>query len=492
MTTKLNRPPVTRSAEDLVNLLWRLFSSAQVAAVGLGLLGAALVAGALIPRASVQVRSSTRAYEAWLDERREVFGPAVPILDALGLFNLYNSWWFRLLLCWLAVSLGVYVFARTERRIHPRRGTLTPTTRPAAARSVSLSSVLSSHQDVEDAARAAEHGLRSCGYAIRSARTGSEGVHLLAERNRWHRLANVASHLGMAGMLIAAAVGQLTGWQEPAVAVAEGSHVELGHGSGLSVRVNDFTPSWHTHIDAPRDYVTDLTLLKDGVPVRENFLLRVNAPLSYEGVSIHQAFFGPAIQLRVRGAGGETLYHQGLALTRRDPENRPAGSMSLPGYRLEVLAPRLDGTDTVVRPGTTRIRLYRVAATETEGQLLGEVDAVRGTPVAAGGLTLLFERETQYSGLHVTKNPAVPYVWGGAGLMLVGMMYVFALPYRQVRVRVEADGVGSTVTLVAGRSRPMGRSAEFERVVAAITLDLGAGRERRTRAGEEKRDGIAV
>lgn len=468
----MTAPRSTRGGgRDPVSALWAALASARLAAAGLGLLSLALLLGALLPQVGPTVRADAAAYAAWLQERREGLGAATPLLDRLGLFAIHRSWWFRLLLTWLGLSLGVYVLSRLEpawRRGHAgsRWGA------PFAGAGFVPVAELTVPTPVEEAVERAAAALRSLGYKVRGAGQGERERHLRAERNRWYRLANVASHLGAAVLLLAAAAGHVLGWQEPALLVPEGDTVEVGHGTALSVRNNGFSPRWYASLDAPRDYVTDVTLLRDGAPVREHHLLRVNSPVSQEGVSFHQAFFGPAVRLRVRDAGGRELYAGGVALAGRDPENRPAGALALPGYRLEVLAPRLDGTDRSVPAGTVRLRVYRRLG--DTARPLAELNAERGRSVSAGGLTVLFERESRYSGLHVTYNPAVPYVWGGAVVMLGGMMYAFALPYRRVRVRVVAAQGGSLVSLSSAPGRPLGLRAERERVLGALERALTA------------------
>jgi hypothetical protein len=96
------------------------------------------------------------------------------------------------------------------------------------------------------------------------------------------------------------------------------------------------------------------------------------------------------------------------------------------------------------------------------------VDAPFGRPVGAAGLTLFYEGPRQYSGLHVTRNPAVGWVWGGAVLTLAGTLYVFAFPYRSARIVIYPVVDGSQIAVRPLIGRPMGREQETARVIAAV------------------------
>lgn len=472
--------PEQRHATVASSVAWRVLSSARAAALGLTLLVPPLLIGALLEQAPAGLRADPRTYAAWLDERSSELGGWTAPLDALGLFDVYGSWWFRLALAWLGFSMSVYVLARLECLLHHRGGGRRLVR--ASGRRGSSAATLHAASEPDDAALACAGELRALGYTVR--RSGSR---VTGARNRGYGVANLASHLGVVALLAAAAANYVMGWQEPALAVAEGSTREIGHGTGLAVRNERFAATRYAGTDLPRDYVTELTLLRDGVPVRERYRLRVNQPLLSDGVSIHQAFFGPAARVSIRGAGGEPLHAGGVPLTASDTQGRPAGLLAVPGYRLEIIAPQPGGTDRVVPAGTLHVRVVRPASPRP----LGEVAVARGTEATAAGLRLRFEGMTWYSGLHVTYQPGAPWAWAAGALTLAGMAYAFAFPYRVARLTVRPTTGGSVIRVRVG-GRAMGRDAELDRVVAAVAVGLegsspGAGASRRTvRAGEER------
>lgn len=460
-----------------IDTVWRVLASPRLAAVNLLLLALGAILGSLLPQAPPELQPGSPEYAIWLDQLRWQLGGVVPFLVALGLFDLHEAWWFRILLSWLGVSLGVYVLSSlrpalmnsyTERRARKDTTALNRT-------------LLQCKLGVEQAEQEATASLRSLGYTVRVVQPSRQI--LLAEKHRWQRLANLLSHLGAALLLLAAAIGHLLGWQEPTLTVSEGATVSLGHDTHLSVRNDGFSVALHPDGSTPRDYLTRVTLLENDRVVVKERALRVNSPLSYKGVNLHQAFFGPAVELRVTDAAGRVLHSGGIALTAEDAEGRPAAVVELDGYRLQLITPRTDGTDRVVPAGMLRVRVHRE---DDSNAPLAEVNLRQGERATVGGLGLLFLRESQYTGLHVTSNPAVPWIWASALLMLSGMTYTFAFPYRRIQVQVREKEWGSEIGLGIAGGRPMGREAEAQRVVARLTSDLGA-RESSRQGGAERR-----
>ncbi|MDP9352384.1 MAG: cytochrome c biogenesis protein ResB [Chloroflexota bacterium] len=454
-----------RAGAGAIDGLWRILSSPRIAAVNLLLLAGALMLVALLPQAPSDTPPGSATYAAWLEDLQPALGPLAPMLDALGGFRLLDAGWFRFLLGWLGVSLGVYVFGHAASVAHRPKETREHGPETMARPDFSLHSHLSNLE----AERVIREALVSLGYRFQ---TIGPGTLFYAERHRAQRAARVLSHLGAGLLLLAASVGAIIGWQEPMLAVAEGSTVPVGHGTNLSLKNEGFSSALYSNGRSARDYVTTLTVLHEGRPVVRGASLRVNSPVTYGGIRIHQAFFGPAVDLQVWDAAGRLLQGGGVPLVAEDPDLRPAAVLLRDTYRLEILAPRADGTDRIVPPGSLRARVYRAGTGQSIP--LAEINLQQGERAVAGGLTMLFERETQYSGLHVTYNPAAPWAWAAAALMLGGVVYTFACPYRSLLFSVTPLDSGSLLRIQSVAGRAMGRTAELARVDAAIRHALGS------------------
>ena len=81
--------------------------------------------------------------------------------------------------------------------------------------------------------------------------------------------------------------------------------------------------------------------------------IRVNHPLVYKGIRIHQSFFGPAAQLTIVDADRNMSINGNIALTgyrTNDSLQRPEGRIKLHGsnYTVIVLASASNGKDNLI------------------------------------------------------------------------------------------------------------------------------------------------
>jgi len=458
-----------RSSPDPTVVLWRALGSIELCAALLGLLGAASLAASLLPQMPLEVRTGASPLAEWLLGRREQFGSLTPWMQAMSLFDVAHSWWFRLLIATLGVSLSVAVLRRAP-AVLGASGRAVPRARrsPAGSRSQArLVRTIGSSLAEADARGVVVRTLRSLGYRLEAASAVGEPAVLRATRRRWARYGSLAAHVGLLLVLCASVVGAVTGFRDNNVMLVEGSTLPIGHGTGLSLRNDGFTPSWRPEVDVAQDFTTLTTLLKGGNPVVENHAVRVNAPLRYNGVTVHQASFGPAVELRLTGADGAPLFSGGVPLPNVDTAGRPWGVLSTGGYRLEIVAPRLNGTDRETPAGTMLVTVAMEGRAVSASAL-----APQGRPTAVGGVLVEFVRERQYSGLTIVQEPAAPFVWLGALLLLLGTSAVFYFPHRLVWATVVRAPDGPQVVVEAGPSRAMGRRQEFDRVHRGLARAL--------------------
>ena len=100
-------------------------------------------------------------------------------------------------------------------------------------------------------------------------------IHLYADRWRFSRLATFPFHLALIMILAGGIVGAAWGFRENEFYIPEGSVRELGHGTGLGVRLDDFSEVYREDGTALA-YRSDVTLMRDGEPIPLRVLLRYN------------------------------------------------------------------------------------------------------------------------------------------------------------------------------------------------------------------------
>lgn len=470
------QPLAVRSpSRDWFDRLWSLLGSVRFGVSLIAIAAVATFAGTVIMQAPGPVQASPDQFAAWLAAPHARYGELwATVFEYLDLYRTFQSIWFRALLAVLAVSIAVNTTTRAP-------GIFTAAFRPPVRVASRLFEV-APHRlrygratiDPATAVSAASVTLRRAGYRVIATEVdGSPAAY--GDRNRFGRFGTFANHLGLITIIGAAVVGNATGWREDAFMVPEGSVRAVGHETGLSVRNEAFVESYYPNGTAA-DFHSELTVFRNGKEVSRG-TVRVNDPLDVDGVRFHQAFFGPAVALRVRNASGETVYDDRVALGMMydgDGVSRSGGNFVIGNrqYAAFVLVPSaaLQGPDPSIPAGSIRLEIFaprqpRPVAVETLAQ--GE----RRTIV---GYEFEFVREVQFSGLQVVSDPSVNVIWVGAALMLLGTLAVFYLPLRRIWVRAIPGVGGATIDVASTNPRGVLADREFANLAESIRVAAGA------------------
>src|SRR5690349_22105252 len=113
--------PVAR--RDIFESVWNLFCSVRFAVVLILLLAAATTLGTTLPQVSPGLRDFPQDYADFLTRTYDRFGVLAGPMDWIGMFDLFNSFWYRLLIILLCYSIVVCTLNRwgpTLRLINPQ------------------------------------------------------------------------------------------------------------------------------------------------------------------------------------------------------------------------------------------------------------------------------------------------------------------------------------------------------------------------------------
>ncbi len=201
-------------------------------------------------------------------------------------------------------------------------------------------------------------------------------------------------HVGLM-ILVIGSVWSFSGHQQGSVMLAPGDGVNLPDGAVL--HLDDFR--FERYDDGrPRDWVSVVSILKDGKSVRDRVEVRVNAPLHYEGLTFYQASYEevPALALS-DSAGTEYLLAQG--------EERVVD-----GLAYLFMAPDADGKRAVMRLGSG-----------LEGRTVKH-----GPGEAVGALRVVGLRPQLAAGLEAVSDPGYPLVFAALALIAAGTAWTFA------------------------------------------------------------------
>jgi len=449
--------------------LWHFLSSMRVAMVLILVLAVLGVIGSLVIQAPPGVLNDPAAKSDWLNEIRPRFGGLTGIMDSLQLFQIFNSVIFRVIVAALTISLIAC-------SIHRFPGMLQTATRPRVDVGPGFFEHAPQHEAIVVRHTPAET-LEIVGDLLRGKRyrtivTDDGAIHLYADRFRWAPFAGLIGHLSLVVILAGAIVGSTFGYRDSGFTIAEGSTLPVAAEAGLSIQLLDFSDTYYTTTGAPEDYASQVVLYKDGAEVARH-TIRVNDPLRYGDTTFYQAFFGTAAVMTVEDSKGNTLVSEGVPLAwRTTADNRPIGSFSLPGtdYIGWVIG-TLGSGDTRVKPGQMEVDLY----TADTGVLVDSKVIDQGSAATIGGLTVTFDRESQFTGLNVARDPGVMLVWLGSLLLFGGFVIRFTIPHKRLWARIVARPNGGAVLGLASLgNREAVLATEFENLVTTVRAALQA------------------
>ncbi|QBI20343.1 cytochrome c biogenesis protein ResB [Egibacter rhizosphaerae] len=446
------------------------------------------------------------------DWREGVEGPGPEVaaaFDALGLFDVYGSWWFIAVVVLLFVSLTGCLIPRWKAfAVQVRRP-------PVAGRNLDRLShrrEIATDRSPEEALTAAERVLRRHRFrrrrvapdeaSVAGSGTGSARSRIAAERGHWREGGSLLFHTSFYVLLAGVIGGHALGFfgqvnvvegdaftdtriaydrAEPGALFGADSH------RGFTVRLDEFDVRFAPN-QVPSEFVSSVTVLEEGEEVHEDEV-RVNDRLEYAGMNLYQMRWGYAPELRVR-SGDEPLYEDHLMLREEDTgawTGVAKVAVGDPQIALEVLLiPDFGVTDDgeVVNrgPEAENPRLFgnlwvgdlgferALPAAEFDregGERLATVELEPGSTQQLLGddLVLDFDGVAHWSGFQVAHQPGRGVLLFAAALLLAGLVPSLYAYRRRLWVDVHPSGQGSAVR-VAGVAQQRGErfADEFERV----------------------------
>lgn len=491
-------------------LLWRWLRRMSTALLLLFALAAASVVATVVPQEPV-IASTVREW------RTGVAGPgraAARVLDALGMFDVFGSWWFMTLTVGLFVSLTGCLIPRYRAFLRVARRP------PARGRNLSRltnSTSITTRLPPDRAREAAERALRSRRYRFRVLETVGEHTQVAAERGHLREGGSLIFHTSFYLLLLGAVIGQVFGFTGQIAVVEGGSFADTriaydfaraGRAFGLDAHrgfvasLDDFEVSYYPDL-TPREFVSTVTVSEQGQTVRRDEI-RVNEPLTHDGMSIYQMAFGFAPRLIVR-SGDTVLIDEPVPLqqgTAPMPTNLWTGTAKVkfddPERQIAldlVLAtdasldkdgsPVLGRSPEPVNPVLVAdlyfgdLGLQRPVPAAQFDRAGGPVQTAMLRPgttteLARGSLTVEFSDLAYWSGLQVSHQPGRWLLLVAAVLLLVGLVPSLYSYRRRVWVEIIPEDDGSRLTLAGvALQRKDTFADEFAGLAAALRTATG-------------------
>lgn len=394
------------------------------------------------------------------------------LFDVFDFFDMYNAWWFQLLMILLTTNI---VICSIERLSATWKIVFVKVPRF----NISMFRNLSNKKEfinsrTPDELQTIYEPILAKGFGYSRTEKTDKGVFVFAEKWRWTRLGVYIVHLSVIFMLIGSLIGSIFGF-EGFVNIPEGQTadvIQLRNSDKtekleFAIRCDDFNVSYYES-GMPKEFRSSLTIIEQDKPVFKKDIL-VNHPLRYRGINLFQSSYGELspnkVRLNIVSNQSGKSYNKAVRIGQ--PFNLPEdnGKFEIKGMN---------------------------SSTNFKGRSMGEafigvLKPKNGKPVQIilplhfpsfdrmrrGNLffSIAGYDKHYYSGLQVTNDPGVWVVYSGFILMIVGCFVTFFMSHQRICVEVIKSGQKSKIMISGSAHR---NKLGMEKMIAKISERLMA------------------
>lgn len=443
------------SSSSLGERVWKFFASVKLSFALLLILAVTSVAGTLLVQ--------NEPAELYLRQFGQTWGG---LILGLGLDNMYQAVWFRLLMTMLALNLVICSLNRLPGviRIIRKDPAADLDKKRAAAHSFTLPG------QPADAAGAARQALaKAIGKAHEKPLQEGPGQVMLAQKGAWSRLGVYVVHASVLIIFAGGMLGNMFGFKGNMI-LHEGDtsdHISIGHDKklelGFTVRLNKFTITRYPN-GMISEFRSDVTFLQDGKEVQKNSMV-VNDPAEFKGIDFYQASYGNSSKLSVRITKDGKAFDLVLDEPRRGYPLPGGGLVGFVDVHQNVKMGEMYN-------GPVARMLYQPAG----GQTMGVTAFKLGSKMPPKGPVKIELKEVKvvpYSGLEVKYDPGVWFIWVGCTIMVIGFIIAFYFAHRKVWIRLEPAGNNRTRLEIAGSTNK--NKIGLERIMQRLSDNLQGG-----------------
>lgn len=449
--------------KTIVDKIWNFFSSVKV---GVSLIVVILVAaaiGTILPQqqyVDVPVRNAETIQAYYAD----VYGSVGRVYHFLGFHDLYNSFWFIILVGMLAISL---IVASLDRFVPLYRSLKNQ----RVLRHVSFMNkqrIYAEGNGTEDTLDKAEAKLKELKYNVSRDKNG-----LLAEKGRFSRWGPYVNHIGLIIFLVGVMLRMMPGFYvDETLWIREGETRAIPEAPGYTLESKNFEmETYNTEEDevfeeaiervgtVAKNYQTDVVLYKkpdDSLPGAndlekiEESAIRVNQPLKFDGYAIYQMDFklNELKAMTFALTNKETEENLGeltidLINPKNDYELENGSTVKLLGYYPDFSGFENGEPQTATPLPNNPGFLVEMTTPETPG---GETSfiTIQNTvePLGENQYKLAFQSADtrDVSGLTIRKDRTLPILGLGGLIFMIGVAQGMYFNHRRFWIQQQADG----------------------------------------------------
>ena len=459
--------------------VWGWLSSVRTAILLISAIAAVSLIGIYFVQAPGEVLNDASDYAAWVQQNAlPRYGSLTPIYDSLQFFKIFSSWYFLLLLTVLALSIVVCTLNRApaiwQNFRHPllRRSDRFYTN--------ALERAEFSRDDAVDWTRAALRKRHYCTRSVVEVKEEADGrkheiTFLYANKNSWATLSTFVFHAALVTLLLAGVFSQWHGFAPdsparrflpaPLVTLSDSlagftfdqalpngqSAIVYPRGTphNISFRANSFRATFDPTTGLPTDYVTDLSVYKDGELVAHSDHLRVNDPLSYGGIVFHQSSLIPSVNITISDANGCMICDLPVILdqTANISSNLVvdyANGIPIAGTNmtLSILFRHLPNVQLAqVRNPIMLVSVGVPGAPINQDKVLLNIQPGQTLPSVDKQWNVTLNSASEATVLLVTKDTGSILVWPTAVILILSLCVTFYFPQRRIWLRIDGQRV---------------------------------------------------
>jgi len=442
------------------NALQAFFSSVKLALFLLFTLAATSIIGTIVPQNNPPA-FYVQQYGANLAR----------LMQRLGIPDMYSSWWFTGLLFIFSLNLIVCSLERIPNvwRLVSQDNLLTS---PDRLKKMGIRKHILLSGSMQQVREQTMSLLTDKGWKP-SARDNEGGTLLFAQKGGWTRFGVYIVHTSILIILIGAIIGSPRVAKKifhapnfafkGSIMIPESRSADFIYSFqggekiplGFTVHCDFFTIDFYAN-GMPKEYLAKLSVLENGKEVLKQ-VVEVNKPLTYKGITFYQSSYQPYPDFIVEVHNTKTgLGKRDIIPSRKQIFWKEGGArfgiINTESRGKSVVRVKVWFSDNQGAPSTFWIEPGRKAVIKRQ----------------AGDFT--FKAKQLYAtGLQVSKDPGVWFVYTGCGLMLIGLMVAFFMSHRKIWAFISEEG-GQVSVLFAGSANK--NKLGFEKTFAAIVKQM--------------------
>ncbi len=411
------------------NPIWSFFASVKLALFTLVTLAITSIIGTIIPQ--------KKSFIEYADQYGE---STAKLFEILNIGDMYNSWWFLALLCLLSINLIICSFDRFPNVWKQIKADNLATPLKRLER-MNQKRSWKSKLSLADTISSVTKKMQDKGWKTESKET-DEGTFLFSQKGAWSRTGVYIVHASILIIFVGAIIGELTGFKG-GMSIPEGSasdkiysfSLEKYIPLGFTVRCDKFEIEYYRN-GMPKDYRSELTVLKDGKEVYKT-PIEVNSPMIYKGITFYQSSY--------EGSSN-------FILSVTNIETGKEHTVAVP-FQKQTVWPDEGLTFGVINAEATRqqriVRMKIWFKDEFSPPSVFWMEPGKTATIERQKAKYRLEAKQMYStGLQVAKDPGVWTVYIGCTLMLLGLYVAFFLSHKRVWVFIEKSE--KPTVLIAG------------------------------------------